>query len=87
MDFGYRADEILWLTECGILTLSYQSTSYLTDRVPELEFVDLPFLFADLEEARGEGDGDRDPRGGTCSNTRFLFLIFIPHYITQGYGP
>ena len=41
MDFGYRADEIMWLTECGILTLSYQSTSYLTHRVPELGFVDL----------------------------------------------
>ena len=38
MDFGYRADEILDLTESGILTLSYQSTSYLTHRVPELEF-------------------------------------------------
>ena len=57
MDFGYRADEILWLTECGILTMSYQSTSYLTDRVPELEFVDLPFLFADLDEARAAFDG------------------------------
>ncbi|MFB0922222.1 MAG: hypothetical protein QMB76_01925, partial [Alphaproteobacteria bacterium] len=33
MDFGYRADEILWMTECGLLTMSYQSTSYLTDRV------------------------------------------------------
>ncbi len=57
MDFGYRADEILWLTECGILTMSYQSTSYLTDRVPELGFVDLPFLFADLDEARAAFDG------------------------------
>jgi TRAP-type C4-dicarboxylate transport system substrate-binding protein len=57
MDFGYRADEILWLTECGILTLSYQSTSYLTDRVPELGFVDLPFLFADLDAVRAAFDG------------------------------
>lgn len=57
MDFGYRADEILWLTECGILTMSYQSTSYLTDRVPELGFVDLPFLFADLDAARAAFDG------------------------------
>lgn len=57
MDFGYRADEILDLTESGILTLSYQSTSYLTHRVPELEFVDLPFLFADLDAARGAFDG------------------------------
>ena len=47
MDFGYRAEEILWLVESGVLTLGYQSSSYLTDRVPELGFVDLPFLFAD----------------------------------------
>lgn len=57
MDFGYRADEIMWLTECGILTLSYQSTSYLTHRVPELGFVDLPFLFPDLDAARAAFDG------------------------------
>ena len=45
MDFGYKAEEILWLVESGVLTLGYQSSSYLTDRVPELSFVDLPFLF------------------------------------------
>ena len=33
MDFGYRAEDILWLVEDGILTLGYQSSSYLTDRV------------------------------------------------------
>ena len=37
MDFGYKAEEILWLVESGVLTLGYQSSSYLTDRVPELE--------------------------------------------------
>ena len=57
MDFGYRADDILWLVEDGILTLGYQSSSYLTDRVPELSFVDLPFLFADNEQARAAMDG------------------------------
>src|SRR5262245_32855630 len=31
MDFGYRAEDILWLVESGILTLGYQSSSYLTD--------------------------------------------------------
>ena len=45
MDFGYRAEDILWLVEDGVLSLGYQSSSYLTDRVPELGFVDLPFLF------------------------------------------
>ena len=57
MDFGYRAEDILWLVEHGLLTLGYQSSSYLTDRVPELGFVDLPFLFADNAQARGAMDG------------------------------
>ena len=58
MDFGYKAEEIVWLVESGLLTLGYQSSSYLTDRVPELSFVDLPFLFADNEQARAR-DGRR----------------------------
>jgi TRAP-type transport system periplasmic protein len=39
------------------MTLGYQSSSYLTDRVPELGFVDLPFLFANNAQARGAMDG------------------------------
>ena len=57
MDFGYKAEEIVWLVESGLLTLGYQSSSYLTDRVPELSFVDLPFLFRDNDHARGAMDG------------------------------
>src|SRR5580704_3235982 len=57
MDFGYRAEEILTLVEDGILTLGYQSSSYLTDRVPELGFVDLPFLFDRTDAARAAVDG------------------------------
>src|ERR1700730_6978233 len=57
MDFGYRAEDILWLVEHGVLTLGYQSSSYLTDRVPELGLVDLPFLFASTEGARAAMDG------------------------------
>jgi len=57
MDFGYKGEEVLWMSERGLLTLAYQSTSYLTERVPELEFADLPFLFASLEEARAAMDG------------------------------
>ena len=45
------------MAEHGILTLSYQSTSYLADRVPELEFPDLPFLFDGLADARAAMDG------------------------------
>src|SRR5215470_20116205 len=57
MDFGYRAEDILWLVESGVLTLGYQSSSYLTDRIPELGLVDLPFLFADNAAARAAIDG------------------------------
>jgi tripartite ATP-independent transporter DctP family solute receptor len=57
MDFGYRAEDILWLVEHGLLTLGYQSSSYLTDRVPELGIADLPFLFESNEEARAAIDG------------------------------
>jgi TRAP-type C4-dicarboxylate transport system substrate-binding protein len=47
MDLGYRADDILWLVEQGVLTLGYQSSSYLGERVPDIAVADLPFLFAD----------------------------------------
>jgi TRAP-type C4-dicarboxylate transport system substrate-binding protein len=57
MDLGYRAEDILWLVEHGLLTLGYQSSSYLTDRVPELGVVDLPFLFASTPTARAAMDG------------------------------
>src|SRR5215831_6717326 len=57
MDLGYQAQDILWLVEQGLLTLGYQSSSYLTDRVPELGIVDLPFLFADNAQARAAMDG------------------------------
>jgi TRAP-type C4-dicarboxylate transport system substrate-binding protein len=57
MDLGYRAEDILWLVEHGLLTLGYQSSSYLTDRVPELGVVDLPFLFDRIERARAAIDG------------------------------
>jgi len=57
MDLGYRAEDILWLVEHGLLTLGYQSSSYLTDRVPALGFVDLPFLFAHTQAARAAMDG------------------------------
>src|SRR5436190_12431403 len=57
MDLGYRAEDILWLVEHGLLTLGYQSSSYLTDRVPELSLVDLPFVFADARTARAAIDG------------------------------
>ncbi len=57
MDHGYKAEDILTLVENGKMTLGYQSSSYLTDRVPELGFVDLPFLFASNAQARASMDG------------------------------
>ncbi|MBI1201702.1 MAG: hypothetical protein GC182_04230 [Rhodopseudomonas sp.] len=58
MDLGFKAEDILWLVEHGLLSLGYQSSSYLTDRVPELGFVDLPFLFANNQQARAAMDGE-----------------------------
>ncbi|HEX2655712.1 MAG TPA: TRAP transporter substrate-binding protein [Xanthobacteraceae bacterium] len=58
MDLGYRAEDILWLVEHGLLTLGYQSSSYLTDRVPELGIVDLPFMFTTNAQARAAIDGE-----------------------------
>ena len=57
MDHGHKAEDILKLVENGEMTLGYQSSSYLTDRVPELGFVDLPFLFANNAQARAAMDG------------------------------
>ena len=57
MDHGHKAEDILTLVENGEITLGYQSSSYLTDRVPELGFVDLPFLFSSNAQARGAMDG------------------------------
>ena len=57
MDFGYKSEDILWLVESGVLTLGYQSTSYFTDRVPEIGLLDLPFLFGTRAAARAAMDG------------------------------
>ncbi len=75
MDFGYRSSDILWLTECGILTLSYQSTSYLSKRVPELGFVDQPFLFPDLDTARAAFDGALGKHLIGCIEAQYNFRV------------
>jgi tripartite ATP-independent transporter DctP family solute receptor len=58
MDHGHKAEDILTLVEKGDIALGYQSSSYLTDRVPELGFVDLPFLFSSNAQARSAMDGE-----------------------------
>ncbi len=57
MDFGYNAADLFWMVEDGVLSLTYQSTSYIAARVPALDFVDLLFLFDHLPQARAAMDG------------------------------
>jgi len=57
MDLGHKAEEVLPMVERGELTLGYMTTSYLTGRVPELELLDLPFLFQSREKAHAAMDG------------------------------
>ncbi|MDP6277659.1 MAG: hypothetical protein QGI11_03990, partial [Nitrospinota bacterium] len=60
LDFGYRADDLLSMVECGLLTMCYFSTSYLTNLFPELyqlEIIDLPFVFKNEESAHSALDG------------------------------
>lgn len=85
LDLGYRGEDIFFLVESGILTLGYQSSSYLTDRVPELGIVDLPFLFEDNAQARSAIDG---PLGGLLTTkiegcTDFRILGFFENGFRQ----
>ena len=75
MDLGYKAEEIVWLVESGLLTLGYQSSSYLTDRVPELSFVDMPFVFADTQTARTAMDGALGQRLTAAIESKANFRI------------
>lgn len=79
MDLGYKGEATLWLAECGILSLAYQSTSYLTDRVPELGFVDLPFMFRDNDHARAATDGALGRHLIKCIEER------VPNYKMLGF--
>ena len=44
LDLGYQGLDILWLVENGMLTLGYQSSSYMTERVPDLGLIDLSLI-------------------------------------------
>jgi tripartite ATP-independent transporter DctP family solute receptor len=57
LSLGYKAEDILWLVEGGVLALGYQSSSYFTERAPDLGIADLPFIFADGAQARAAMDG------------------------------
>jgi TRAP-type C4-dicarboxylate transport system substrate-binding protein len=58
LELGYKGSDILWLVENGIVSMGYQSSSYLTDRISDLGAVDLPFIFGDNAAARRSMDGD-----------------------------
>ena len=75
MDFGYKAEDILWLVEEGILTVGYQSSSYMTDRVKALGFVDLPFLFKSNEQARAAMAGKLGNHLKQCIENEFNYRI------------
>ena len=83
LDLGYQGGDLLWMTEQGILTLTYQSTSYLTEKVPELEFADLPFLFRDLAHARSAMDGALGAYMSRKIEERYAFNVL--GYFENGY--
>lgn len=58
MDDGRPATDLFDMVANGELTLCYFSTSYLGKQVPALNALEVPFLFADLEQAHTALDGD-----------------------------
>lgn len=58
LDQGRPASDLLSMVEAGDLTWCYFSSSYLGSRVPELNALEVPFLFADLDEAHAALDGE-----------------------------
>src|SRR5690242_6056391 len=83
MDLGYKGGDLLWMTEHGILTLSYPSTSYLADRVLELDLADLPFLFETLEEALSAMDGALGAHLSRKIEERIGYRLLV--YFENGY--
>ncbi len=83
MDLGYKGGDLLWMTERGILTLSYQTTSYLADRALELDIADLPFLFETRAQARAAMDGEFGARMSRRIEERFNYRML--GYFENGY--
>jgi TRAP-type C4-dicarboxylate transport system substrate-binding protein len=57
MDEGRPNTDLFDLVESGEMFMCYFSSSYLGDRVPELNVIETPFLFDDLEHAHRALDG------------------------------
>ena len=75
MDLGYKSEDIIKLTEEGKLTISYQSSSYLTDTIPELGLIDLPFIFENNDQARKNIDGNLGKYFNTKIKKKMNFKI------------
>jgi TRAP-type transport system periplasmic protein len=57
MDEGYLTQDLVGLIESGKYALGYQSSSFLSGRIPDLGIADLPFLYSDSMSARAAIDG------------------------------
>jgi tripartite ATP-independent transporter DctP family solute receptor len=58
MDEGRRNTDLFDLVESGEMFMCYFSSSYLGPRVPQLNVLEVPFLFDDLASAHRALDGD-----------------------------
>ena len=48
---GQQASELINQTQNGVINISYLFSSYFTNLIPELSYLDLPFYFADKNDA------------------------------------
>lgn len=78
MDEGRSNTDLFELVEAGHMFLCYFSSSYLGDRVPELNVLETPFLFPDLATAHRALDGPLGEAvaGAVRSRTGFEVLGF-----------
>ena len=76
LDEGRPAPDLLDMVGSGELTLCYFSSSYLGNRVPELNVLEVPFLFDTLDEAHSALDGElgRHLSEATAAVTPFTVL-------------
>ncbi|MDH3499573.1 MAG: TRAP transporter substrate-binding protein DctP, partial [Acidimicrobiia bacterium] len=58
LDTGRPAADLLSMVDSGELTWCYFSSSYLGARVPELNALEVPFLFDGLDAAHAALDGE-----------------------------
>jgi TRAP-type transport system periplasmic protein len=78
MDDGRPNTDLFDLVEAGEMFMCYFSSSYLGDRVPELNVLETPFLFPDLAAAHRALDGELggELAAAVRANTGFEVLGF-----------